>query len=125
MSRKVKVSDVRQGVTLYLVHAFPQKGFPSYIEAMFVTKRPSMESVGLFSECKMFLDDGESYQRPFSLRDAGIIPNRYNFHNTFTSRKAAERYAARMNRKCLTKQERDKVIRRQAEDVNFRSFFGA
>ncbi|MNP41982.1 hypothetical protein D3C76_1357150 [compost metagenome] len=89
-----------------------------------MSKRPSMNSTGLFATCKVITPGYDAYQRPFSLKDAGILPNRYNFHNTFTSRKAAERYAARMNRKCLTQQERDKVIRKQAEDIPIR-FLGA
>ena len=112
MSRKVKVSDVRQGVTLYYVHAFPHKGLPSRIDTFVVTKRPE----SMFAVAKIFFDDELGtgwFTRLFSLRDAGIIPNSYNFHKTFTSLKAAKLYAARMDRKCLTKQEREKVLRRQ------------
>lgn len=107
MSKKVKVSDVRQGVTLYYVHAFPYKGPNlSYIEAVRVTK-PRYPTItgGTFAEGRFFMDDGDSYVRPFSLRDAGIVPNRYNFHNTFTSLKKAKQYAARMDRVCLNAAE--------------------
>ncbi|MNE03049.1 hypothetical protein D3C80_955380 [compost metagenome] len=119
MSRKVKVSDVRQGATLFYVRAWPHKGLASSVEEIIVTKRPVMNSTGLFGEYKSFFSDDLGcgwFARPFSLKDAGIIPNPYNFHNTFSSRKAAERYAARMNRKCLTAAERIKFERKLSND---------
>ena len=128
MSKKVKVSDVRQGVTLYNVHAFPHKGRnKSYIDAYPVTKRPwkSEHSNGLFAEARMFFSDElstGSYTRQFSLRDAGIVPNSYNFHNTFSSLKKAQQYAARMNRQCLTAAERLKATRLNRNDREWRLF---
>lgn len=108
---KAKISDVRQGVTLYHVSAFPHKEMPSSIEAIFITKPAARTKNGLFSEAKYFYDDElscGSYTSMWSLRDAGIIPNTYNFHKTFTSLKAAKRYAERMDRVCLTAAERVK-----------------
>ena len=122
---KAKISDVRQGVTLHYVHAFPHKGMPSYIESIFVTKRPFKHSIGLFSECKVFYNDdlGQgSYLRQWSLRDAGIIENKYNFHRTFTSLKAAKRYAASMDRNCLNAQEQAKLKEKLLTDRMFNDF---
>lgn len=116
---KAKISDVRQGVTLYYVHAFPHKGMPSYINKVVVTKRPVRRLSGaLFGEVLEYFDDDlgtGSYSRIFSLRNAGIIQNRYNFHSTFTSLKAAKRYAERMDRVCLNAAERVKYNRKIAE----------
>lgn len=117
MSKKVKVSDIRQGVTLYYVRAFPHKGAnQSYIQAYRVSTRPrkSEHSNGLFSEGLVFFegDYGQgSFTRKFSLKDAGIIPNRYNFHNSFTSLKRAKRYAARLDQQCLNAAELQKLER--------------
>lgn len=110
---KAKISDVRQGVTLYYVHAFPHKEISGHITQIFVTERPYHNGTGIFSS-GMFKchDSTETYICPFSLRDAGIIPNKSNFHKTFTSRKSAERYLARMNRVCLTAAERVKYMRK-------------
>ena len=106
---KAKISDVRQGVTLYYVHAFPHKEISGYITKMVVTERPKRNEIGLFSVAKFQCADGsDSYSCPWSLRDAGIIPNKANFHKTFTSRKAAQRYLNRMNRVCLNAAERVK-----------------
>lgn len=126
MSKKVKVSDVRQGVTLYYVHAFPHKGADrSYIETVQVACKPftskytdSLFAMGNF----IFEDDLSSYNRQFSLRDAGIIPNPYNFHKAFTNLNTAERYAKRMDRQCLTFAERAKAKRKNQEDYDMRAF---
>lgn len=119
---KAKVSDVRQGVTLFYVHAFPHKGIKSFIDTILPTDRPKMNDTGLFGECLQFYKDDSSegsYKRPWSLRDAGIVPNGYNFHKTFTSRKAARRYADRMDRCCLTASEQTKYLRKISEEVFF------
>lgn len=124
MSKKVKVSDVRQGVTLYYVHAFPHKGpNMSYIDVLPVSKRPWVSELtgSLFAEAKVS-DELGSYTRMFSLSDGGIIANRYNFHNTFKSLKKAKQYAARMDRQCLTAAEGDKATRKIKDDYDFRAF---
>lgn len=118
---KAKISDVRQGVTLYYVHAFPHKGVPSSINTLVVTKKPfkSKHSGGTFSEAVFHFEDDfgkDFYTRQWSLSDGGIIANKYNFHKTFTSMKAAKRYAARMDRVCLTAAERKKFDKK-IEDV--------
>lgn len=118
---KAKISDVRQGVTLYYVRAFPHKGVPSTINTLAVTKKPykSKQSGGTFSEAVFHFEDDfgkDFYTRQWSLSDGGIISNKYNFHNTFTSMKAAKRYAARMDRVCLTAAERVKYTQK-IEDV--------
>lgn len=126
MSKKVKVSDIRQGVTLYYVHAFPHKGANrSYINAYHISKKPYLSKTtnSLFSECIEFFEDSNgrgSYTREFSLRDAGITPNRYNFHNSFTSLKRAKQYAARMDRRCLNAAERLKLLHITRNDNELR-----
>lgn len=120
---KAKISDVRQGVTLYYVHAFPHRGKNrSYFQPYVVSKSPVAVNGfknSLFAEAKHFYDDDlstGSYTQQFSLRDAGIIPNKYNFHMTFTSLKKAKRYAARMDRVCLSAAERVKFNKLQHDD---------
>jgi hypothetical protein len=122
---KAKISDVRQGVTLYYVHAFPHKGFPSYIDTIVVTERPKKKGNSTFSMCNQYFNDelgSGVFTRPWSLKDAGIIPNSYNFHSTFTSLKSAKRYAERMNRVCLTAPERVKYRHKILNDLVFNDF---
>lgn len=113
---KARISDVRQGVTLYYVHAFPHKVLKSRITPIFVTERPKRNDVGLFSKADFQGEDHLGlfiYNLPWSLKDAGIIENKANFHKTFTSMKAAKRYAARMDRVCLSAAERMKYNRKR------------
>lgn len=122
---KAKISDVRQGVTLYYVHAFPHKGIQSYIDPIIVTERPKKKGSSTFSMCNQYFNDelgSGVFTRPWSLKDAGVIPNTYNFHSTFTSLKAAKRYAERMNRVCLTAAERVKLDKKVLDDLIFADF---
>lgn len=117
---KARISDVRQGVTLYYVHAFPHKGMLSYIDTIVVTERPKKKGGGLFSMCNQYFDDELGcgvFVRPWSLRDSGIIPNTYNFHKTFKTLKAAQRYAKRMDRKCLNAAEREKYTEKLLDGI--------
>lgn len=129
MSRKVKVSDVRQGVTLYGVHAFPHRGKnKSFITVMPISERPKNSEYmkdSLFSKFRSEfrgLNDTVHYSS-FSLCDAGIVSNQYNFHKTFHTLKAAERYAARMDAVCLSKAERVRAANLSESDRMFKSMY--
>lgn len=44
MSRKVKVSDIRQGVTLYEVMAFPHKSGDAWVKTFTVESMPGLRN---------------------------------------------------------------------------------
>lgn len=84
---KVRVKDVRQGVTLYTAH-------PLYgIEKCIVLGKPFVEhhTKSLFVNIKSYLDDGFEYTTAVSLRDKGITPgDSYNGRRTFFKLKQAQ-----------------------------------
>jgi len=85
---KVRVKDVRQGVTMYTAH--PVYGINQYVAA----GKPFMvQGIGLFVNVKvksMFSVTG-SYVTKRSLCDAGISPgNSYNGRRTFFKLKHAQ-----------------------------------
>lgn len=127
MSKKAKVSDVRQGVSLYKVHAFPERGpNMAFITRMMVTRAPDARTaiggmdLGLFAEALHdYMDGSGAYKSEFSLRDAGIEPNKYNSHMTFTSLRKAKSYAARMNAQRLSAAERLRTSGFKRRDLGF------
>lgn len=95
MKHAAKIKDVVQGRVLFNVHAFPGRDNPGYITELHIKRKPynhpSIQSPFSVAEHRY---PGGSYTTSFSLSDAGIVQNRYNFHRTFTKRKAAEKYLA-------------------------------
>lgn len=85
---KVRVKDVRQGVTMYTAH--PVYGIESYK----VMSKPFMNSdIGLFMmvEKQSSLWEGWTYKTKKSLCDAGILPgNSYKGRRTFFKLKHAQ-----------------------------------
>lgn len=127
MSRKVKVSDIRQGVTLYEVMAFPHKDGGAWITPITVQSTPRVRNTkSLFADQTEWLDN-EPFEPKlcrsiFSLKDRNIIPNSYNFHQVFHTLKAAQRYADRMKRGCLTADERKRVVRLRRDHLDIMYF---
>lgn len=127
MSRKVKVSDIRQGVTLYEVMAFPHKSGDAWVKTFTVESMPGLRNTkSLFADRSEWLDNaplmGMKTRSYFSLKDCNIIPNKYNFHRVFHTLKAAQRYADRMKRGCLTADERKRVTRLRREQREIMHF---
>lgn len=112
MKHRAKLKDVVQGRVLYRVSAFPENG-NGWIEEMRPTSRPFKSR---FTGSMFFRYNGRvGMLGSTSCTDAGIIPNRYNFHMTFTKRKAAEAYLDRISRHDFTVNERIKY-RQYCED---------
>lgn len=90
--RKVNLSTVRQGRTLIFVHAL---GSASYLETVFVTGKPFVLKL-TGSICipvkRISVIDGTTYDSVYSALDMNIIPNKYNNHRAFFSRKKALNY---------------------------------
>jgi hypothetical protein len=107
MKHRAKLKDVVQGRVLYKVMAFPESG-ESWIEEFRPTSRPFKSR---FTGSMFFRYNGRfGALGSKSCMDAGIIPNRYNFHMTFTKRKAAEAYMDRINRRDFTGNEKIKYL---------------
>lgn len=118
MKHRAKLKDVVQGRVLYKVYAFPENG-EAWIEEMRPTSRPF---VSRFTGSLFFRYNGRiGMMGSTSCMDAGIIQNGYNFHMTFTKRKAAEAYMDRMKRRYFTGNERIKYARynRQRESMQW------
>lgn len=116
---RVTPKDLKAGVTIYKAYAFPHQASDGFIEVKHVTGRPFMNKrVGSeFAPYSSFLMNGNVYRDTFSLHDAGILPNTYNFHKSFLSRKAAERYLRRIDSGCLTAAERSRADEFKARDI--------
>lgn len=111
-NNRVKYADIKAGMTVYKVYAFPHRGASAWVEVYRVTGRPGPSIVGKSKKHHFvpYYDfnslDGRRVERTFSVNDANVIPNHYNFHRLFHTRKAAERYAQRIRTGCLTAAER-------------------
>lgn len=114
-AKHVQLSDMKAGVTIYKVYAL---GCSSYIEELYLSSKPfpykadkkdktklgamvnKTLSAGLWCSAQRFttyIKPWRRYTSNFSLRDSGIQPNKYNDHQSFTTRNAANRYL----QKCL------------------------
>lgn len=116
-NNRVKYEDLKAGVTVYKVYAFPHRGGSAWVDTYHVLGRPKAGIVGKakkhhfvpYTEFNFF--DGIRTEHKFSISDANVIPNHYNFHQMFHTKKAAERYAQRIRTGCLTAAERKSVCR--------------
>lgn len=116
-SNRVKYGELKAGMTVYKVYAFPHRGASAWVEVYRVTGRPKAANIGKekkhhfvpyydfnsFTGCRV--------ERAFSISDANVIPNHYNFHRLFHTKNAAERYAQRIRIGCLTAAERKSIGR--------------
>lgn len=105
-----RLKNIRQGQTLYKVYGL---GSRSFMEKIFVNSRPKVHTTttvydqDFSSTFEYIFIDYEVLANPLpssslfscggyisnmSLQDCGIIPNNYNQHRTFTSKKKAKKY---------------------------------
>lgn len=116
-NRRVKYAELKAGMTVYKVYAFPHRGESSWIVTYHVLGRPKAGLSGKakkhhfvpYTEFNFF--DGKRLEYKFSIGDANVIPNHYNFHRLFHTKKAAEAYAKRVRAGCLTAAERKSIGR--------------
>lgn len=128
MTKRVQFKDIKQGKTFFHAHAFPHKNdnMQSYVEPVYITGRPFETSVCWFAPNSKYgtaFVKSDSFLRGFSLRDAGVIPNEYNFHRLFRTKKEAERYVERMKAGRLTAAERIKAERMAEHDRDMELWF--
>lgn len=118
-NNRVKYKDIKAGMTVYKVYAFPHRGASAWVEVYHVTGRPGPIIVGKMKKHHFvpYYDfnsiTGCRVERTFSVNDTNVIPNHYNFHRLFHTRKAAERYAQRIRTGCLTAAERKSMGRHE------------
>lgn len=93
---RVKYKELKQGQTIYYVHAL---GENSFIWKYMVMSRPVCEKWKYgegfydFIMAKWFTRNGYVTEKDFlSLLDCNVIQNTYNEHAIFYKKKAAERY---------------------------------
>lgn len=119
----LKISDVRQGVTLYFVSMFPEADTEfrrnnNRIERKIVTSRPVIVNLA-GKPCYKFSTINE--RGYYSLSDFAStwrigVDNNYNFHRAFKKRRHAQAYMDRINSGCLSAAERkllDRLIPRR------------
>ena len=122
---RVKLKDIKQGKTFWAASIiFDHKGLlHASIERIFIEGRPYLNKytkhpfvnyvtrsiyTGMFHNSRSLLDDN-------------VLPNTYNLHGLFTSRKTAQLYIDRIARGCLTAREtliRAQMIERAQDDDN-------
>lgn len=101
----MKPRDIKAGKTMYYAHVLNDC---SYVTKMVAKERPkayrSKTKYGvdlngeLFVKVKEYSDILDEWiESEISLRDANVVPNTYNKHRLFFSRRRAETYA-RMNK---------------------------
>lgn len=112
-NKRVKYGDLKAGVTVYKVYAFPNRANGSaWVETYHVLGRPAASLTGKekknhFVPYTEFVFIGSKrMEHKFSVSDTNVIPGYYNWHRLFHTKAAAERYAHRMRTGCLTAHER-------------------
>lgn len=89
----LKPSDLRAGNTIYRVYALKQD---SFILPVVLQSRPFLTDIGMRVLGQAWADAGydrlQYYDNHFYLEDAGILPNNYNQHRAFKSRRKAASY---------------------------------
>jgi hypothetical protein len=105
MKKNPTIESLRAGQTVYLVHAL---GKASFVNKSTITGKPTCKrngrkfhhpffSISYFSDIS-YLSENFKIENDLSTKDCNLIPNSYNHHRLFYSRKKAQRY---LNR-CLT-----------------------
>ncbi len=98
LSKRIR-NMLKQGKTVYYVYAFPEQQI-AFIETSVIMGAPYWVEWDLvnggawFVPCHFYPDclNGEFWSDTFSLQDGNIIPNDYNHHKVFTSRRKAQSY---------------------------------
>lgn len=111
-NKRAKLCDLREGRTVYMVHAFPHKNRQSSWLATYrlLGRVHGGTRFVPYTEFRFYKD--ERLQYDFSALDANVIPNHYNFHRLFTTKNAAQRYLDRMKSGSYTHAERLKIHER-------------
>jgi len=89
-----RIKNLRQGQTVYTVSAL---GKQSFLQKIVIMDKPFLKSSWYCGiTCKVFFDpiylNNNFYTTESSLQDMNVIPNTYNDHRLFTSRRKAESY---------------------------------
>lgn len=125
---RVKFKDLRQGVTVYLVHAFPESE-SGWIKKHVLKGKPhknnninTWQVDYLPPENSRYYPNDPCKLHHFMLADANVrfsdvARKPYNFHAVFHTRKEAERYMERIARGCLTHAEQLRVEARQERQI--------
>ena len=107
---RVKLKDIRQGKTFWQVRAlYSAEGEPHLsVVKLSVSGRPYLnKSVDdYFFRCVETHHFG-TLTGAVSVQDLNVLPNTYNMHALFSSKKSAERYAGRLKSDCLSARERE------------------
>lgn len=120
---RAKLKDIKQGKTFYSVQViYSACGNPSVLlSKILIACRPY---VSLHTKT-LFVDYYDSYSKYMnmagrqtrSLKDDNVLPNSYNLHALFTTRKSAERYVQNIKDGRLTDREED-VCQRNITSAN-------
>jgi len=94
-SGRMVLEDIEVGVPFYMVHGL---GEQSFLTELTPTEEPCVSefSDSLFVMCEedSYSSKGKKFARTHSVEDMGIIPNKYNAHQTFFDKESAEEYLA-------------------------------
>jgi len=93
-SGRTVLEDIEVGVPFYMVHGL---GEQSYLTELTPIAEPciSEHSKNLFVKCEQLNSARDGvWTHSHSVKDMGIIPNKYNAHQSFNDRESAEEYLA-------------------------------
>jgi hypothetical protein len=113
MSQRALLPQVMPGFRLYVAYALAPDIQQSYVAEVLVKSAPRVVDLGS-GPTAMFkyrsVRDGKvsGFEGELSVRDCGIIANKYNMHCTFLTREAADAYLRRIEAKQFTHFEKRK-----------------
>lgn len=126
----MRLSDIRQGRTIYLVSVFPEcdaefQKNNGRIERCMVMSRPVLTKVGSKLIHRFSANKGFAYldQNVFCNTWRIGADNTYNMHKAFLSRRKAEAYQRRIVSGCLTIKERLLLVQLRKQRVEMDLFF--
>ena len=121
---RVKLKDVKQGKTFWHVRVlYDAEGkLCARANRVFIKGRPfnSKHARSYFVKYEESYS-GEVWTSERSLLDDNVIPNTYNMHALFTTKKSADRYIQRLANGCLSASEiymRAKLIQRRQYELD-------
>ena len=112
---RVKLKDIKQGKTFWVASiCYDSKGMlRAYTERIFIKGRPYINPYtdSIFVDYVARSVYSDMFHNSRSLLDDNVIPNCYNLHGLFTSRKSAQRHIDRIASRCLTQHEAEIRLR--------------
>ena len=121
---KVKLKDIKQGKTFWKAEVIYDAEGKLHASAhrIFIKGRPfkSKHTRSAFVKYES-THSGEVWVSERSLLDDNVIPNTYNMHALFTTKKSADRYIQRLANGCLSASEiymRAKLIQRRQDEFD-------